>query len=893
MLPGEDHRPRTSRGRGMRAAAFSISGFLFAGVILGSGSHPLWAATRISARSGYWKQQSTWTGGVVPGPADEVVIAAGHTIQFDGPENPLGNCARLTIQAGGFLQFARKVMTFLVGGDGPGVRGGIEISGAMEVPGGVTIAVDPDGNALSEEDGVTVHPGGSLTLQGNVVYEGTVSSVLADDDSRIDFTDPALHLGQKAEPLRIVWRSGQRKGRWYDILSTATGEMILDPRSRSNAERLGEPDYKAGAAVVQSQDWTVTGVGTRWTDETAAGSWFWCDADGPDRKVRVRKVISATSLQLARAYGPSACSVPGPYTLRDENQPYPAVDVSERITAGDRYSVLLPAVLRSLHGSDDNFDEQIFVRVEAGATYHFENASFESVGKEAWESGAGSGLRITGFQGGVPPAGIFNTVEIYRYAGEAGIEWDDSKNLDVDWLFLHWAHPLITTSNEGHGVKIKHTTAGQSADNVRIRNARFDRTNDDFVWWASTAGGTSGVYDSIGKYCPNTASGDSCDGVDTNDELGITGGQLRIERNLFANIGAKMGGSCMSAALGRNTAQPGWKGDGWVARDNVCLNLQSVPCILAVGPGATWSRESIWAVNNVCVNVFSEGIFDIPHVFQNEVINFGMQRRSSSDGVRGVYVARGNVIWGVGSGEASDSYVLRGASVGFNLETEANWTGGSWSLTDNVIIVSGSGMLAGSWSSALHPAVGDAEVRHNTILGNLSGFRVGYFSGVLDFHDEPAGAAILITDNIFDLIVPAGSEAGQGFSATSSVDRIDRNVVHTSYFPFWGGFFSSTNDFMVSTGISPALRILGPQPWSGAWSVATTDGDRPGPRFAGTLLQRLPFQVPGLIAPVDTDPQDLDRDGDGLIDRWDNCPDVSNPGWADSDGNGIGDACQP
>ena len=848
------------------------------------------AAARLSARSGHWKQPGTWVGGVVPGPGDEATIAAGHQVAFDGPENAQGECARLTIRAGGELIFStHKVMTFLVGGDGPGIRGGIDIFGSMVIPGGITVAIDPDGNAQSEEDGVTVHPGGSLTLQGSVIHEGTVSAVISDDASTIDFTDPGLHPGANAPSLKVVWRSGLRKGRWYDILSASSGAMVLDSRSRSNAERTGEPDYQAGTASVAG--FAVTGTGTAWTDAMGSGSWWWCDADGPGRKVRVRRVDSPTSMQLARNYGPSACSSPGAYTLRDENQPYPAVEVSERIAPGDRYSCILPATLRSFHGADDNFDEQIFLRVEPGGTYRFEKASFESLGKEAWQNGEGSGIRISGFQGASPPAGGFNTVEIYRYGGDAAIEWEDSSYFDVDWLFLHWAHPLITTSNEGHGVKIKHTSPANSADNVRIRNARFDRTNDDFVWWASTAGGTSGVYDSIGKYCPNTASGDSCDGVDTNDELGMTGGQLRLERNLFTNIGAKNGGSCMQASRGPNTPVPGWTGDGWIARDNVCLNLQTVPCMDTYGGGHTWDREQIWAVNNVCVGIHDDGIKGIPHVFQNEILDFGTQRRSGVDGLRGAYEARGNILWGIGRRFPGDTYFQRGAGIGFSLAGEANWTGTSWSLTDNVILVSGSGIVVNSWSSPDFPASGDARVSHNTLLGNPLDVQVVRMDGIVDLHAEPPDAAIVISDNIFDFFLPRGSEAGVGI-ASAWRDLIDSNIIHLRHFPYWGGVLNSRNDHPVTTGIAPYARIFEPQPGSGAWTAVTTDGDKPGPRFAGTLAGRLPFQVPGLVPVVDPDDDDLDRDGDALIDRWDNCPDVSNPGWADSDGDGVGDACE-
>ncbi len=89
-------------------------------------------------------------------------------------------------------------------------------------------------------------------------------------------------------------------------------------------------------------------------------------------------------------------------------------------------------------------------------------------------------------------------------------------------------------------------------------------------------------------------------------------------------------------------------------------------------------------------------------------------------------------------------------------------------------------------------------------------------------------------------------------------------------------------DVLIDVGAT-FEHITVTNPEAGNWTIEFYGADVPtaGEPFVYSSVE------------LDDPDENGDRDGDGVLNGVDNCPSTSNPNQADTDGNGIGDACEP
>lgn len=110
-----------------------------------------------TAQSGDWNTPATWSGGVVPGPADVAVINAGHNITLTGTANANG----LYIVQNGALSVSNTGVFNI--GPANGGKSHVEVNGILHNAGSMTV----NGAILFNNDATFSMTNGSLTIDGN------------------------------------------------------------------------------------------------------------------------------------------------------------------------------------------------------------------------------------------------------------------------------------------------------------------------------------------------------------------------------------------------------------------------------------------------------------------------------------------------------------------------------------------------------------------------------------------------------------------------------------------------------------------------------------------------------------------------------------------------------
>lgn len=206
----------------------------------------------------------------------------------------------------------------------------------------------------------------------------------------------------------------------------------------------------------------------------------------------------------------------------------------------------------------------------------------------------------------------------------------------------------------------------------------------------------------------------------------------------------------------------------------------------------------------------------------------------------------------------------------------------AWAVRDGDIAAFANGVFAASAAGAA-PYAGPAQIAYDSF--SLTGTTV--VTGLDWYGSEPAAGGYTQTEYRIYAGTPAtGAPVASG---TAAAVRIDTGTTTPQGERIYEYSLRGLNLPLAAGSYYLALSQHGLP--TAAW-LAATGSPLPDDSYRsldGALSGPLPgdqyFRVIGYRAP--------DADSDGIPDATDNCPDRANPGQADKDGNGTGDACEP
>jgi hypothetical protein len=795
-------------------------------------------------------------------------------------------------------------------------------------------------------DNVLISSTGNVILLGRERARGFITS---DPDEALpggtDLTisdDNAYYLTNELAGAYLMMLGGEAHTRVWTILSNTATTITLDQTPDAHGEGADAPyTERPNVSTVTCSDpgaglTTVTADASPdalWDDVPAGGR---CNAAsatrgecfiGQDIEIGGNRHHIIDFIEVGGAgntqdqflvRGDTTCTTAA-YTLRHWNAnstevpgwvPSGQPNATQRVRffphSGDQYIIYSQATLTipTWNRSDTDAARNTAVEMQAGGTFIGRYFEYGYGG-----NGSGNGMirmcPATCTSGGADNAvageGVFlDYGELHHGGATINLDMRGWKNAKSHHI---WERDSLQEpgSGIGHGLSFGavQTAGGNNTQNVTISRWRFSRLGDEPATVADT---TNNIYpsnlvieDSVFEQIPWTPDGNSAGGFEVQCGLDVT-----LRRNVFAH-------AFSNAITVSNSDTGGICADGVVAVDNAFLGV-GYEGAFAVNNGPTPQNTRNLVFANNYVEGTRQSIAKASLVANNFMLNFAQahsdQSGTSLGAVQSSENVRGNILVGLDTGTAATSTV-RGVSWGGFYTTASTRPITAHLLTDNAIFVNNllngtSQVITGSSASAFE--AGDTlTIAHN------------YFESLNYGEATPTGTQLLLdmgdvamtvtaTDNVF-----AGSQIalGRNSAATSLTFTLTHNVTGSrtntrdSDAACTNCLDSDGNEQTTPLETYRNFRRFDASLDKGMRfaALAASDGSVRGPRVAGVIIDRIP--VPEYLKKRgykylinNTATAQVDQDGDGIFDLFDNCVPRMNPTQADTDGDEIGDACE-